>query len=129
MNLGLALDVGTTTVVAHLVDLAAGTTREAAAKYNSQIQFGADVISRIQHARRPGGLDELRRAILQDIETLIEDLLQRSSIGRGEIHGVAAAGNTTMLHLLLGLEPDLIRLSPFIPAAANPPPVRAAEVN
>jgi uncharacterized 2Fe-2S/4Fe-4S cluster protein (DUF4445 family) len=127
-NFGLALDVGTTTVVAHLVDLVTGTTREAAAKYNSQIQFGADVISRIQYARQPGASDELRRAIVQDIDTLIEDLVQRSRVGRGEIHSVVAAGNTTMLHFLLGLEADLIRLSPFVPAAASPPPVRAAEV-
>ena len=54
-NFGLALDVGTTTVVAHLVDLVTGTTREAAAKYNSQLTFGADVISRINHCREPGG--------------------------------------------------------------------------
>ena len=54
---GLALDVGTTTVVGHLVDLTSGTTREAAAKYNSQIKYGADVISRINSSRSPGGAD------------------------------------------------------------------------
>jgi uncharacterized 2Fe-2S/4Fe-4S cluster protein (DUF4445 family) len=127
-NFGLALDVGTTTVVGHLVDLVTGTTREAAAKYNSQLTFGADVISRINHAREPGGGEALQRAIAQDIDTLIEDLVVRSKVGRGDIHCVVAAGNTAMLHFLLGLEPDLIRLSPFIPAATSPPPVRAAEL-
>ncbi|MBN2475043.1 MAG: DUF4445 domain-containing protein [Pirellulales bacterium] len=127
-NFGLALDVGTTTVVAHLVDLSCGTTREAAAKYNSQLEFGADVVSRINHARQPGGAEALHRAIVQDVETLIEDLVQRAHVGRGDIHCVVAAGNTAMLHFLLGLEADLIRLSPFVPSATSPPPLRAAEV-
>ncbi len=127
-NLGLAVDVGTTTVVAHLVDLASGNTLEAAAKYNSQIRFGEDVVNRINYARRPGGAEALHRAVIEDVETLIEDLVKRAGIGRGDIHCVVAAGNTTMTHLLLGLEADLIRLAPFVPAAASPPPVRAAEV-
>ena len=125
---GLALDVGTTTVVAHLVDLTSGTTREAAAKYNSQIKFGADVIHRINSARRPGGAEALHQAIVQDVETLVDELVQRAHVGRGDIQCVVAAGNTSMLHFLLGLEADLIRLSPFVPAAASPPPIRAAEV-
>ncbi len=127
-GLGLVLDIGTTTVVAHLVDLKTGATREAAALYNSQAGFGADVISRINYARRPGGAAELHRAVVHDVETLIEDLVQRSRIGRGDILAAIAAGNTVMLHFLLGLEADPIRISPFVPAAAAPPPVRAAEV-
>jgi uncharacterized 2Fe-2S/4Fe-4S cluster protein (DUF4445 family) len=127
-NFGLALDIGTTTVVAHLVDLVHGTTREAAAKYNSQLSFGADVIGRINHARQPHGGEDLQRAVIKDIDTLIEDLEVRSKIGRGDIQCIVAAGNTAMLHFLLGLEPDLIRLSPFTPAAVSPPPVRAAEI-
>jgi uncharacterized 2Fe-2S/4Fe-4S cluster protein (DUF4445 family) len=127
-SFGLALDVGTTTVVAHLVDLTTGTTREAAAKYNSQIKFGADVIHRINSARQPGGADALHQAVIEDVETLIDELIQRAHIGRGDIQCVVAAGNTAMLHLLLGMEADLIRLSPFVPAATAPPPVRAAEI-
>jgi len=127
-NFGLALDVGTTTVVGHLVDLTTGTTREAAAKYNSQIGFGADIINRINHARQPGGHEELHKAVIDDVDTLIDDLVQRARVGRGDIHCIVAAGNTTMLHFLLGLEVDLIRISPFVPAASCPPPVRAAEV-
>lgn len=127
-NFGLALDVGTTTVVAHLVDLTSGTTREASAKYNSQIRYGADVVSRVNYARQPGGSEALHQAVIQDVETLIDDVTRRAHLGRGDIHCVVAAGNTTMLHFLLGLEADLIRLAPFVPAAACPPPVRAAEV-
>jgi len=127
-NYGLAVDIGTTTVVAHLVDLITGVTREAAAKYNSQIEFGADVISRINHARDQGGVEQLQRSVISDVETLIEDLVRRARIGRGDIFSVVVSGNTTMLHFLLGLEPDLIRLSPFVPAATSPPVLRAAEV-
>ena len=127
-SFGLALDVGTTTVVAHLMDLTTGTTREAAAKYNSQIKFGADVIHRINSARKPEGADALHQSIVQDVETLIDELVQRAHVGRGDIQCVVAAGNTPMLHFLLGLEADLIRLSPFVPAATSPPPIRAAEV-
>ena len=127
-NFGLALDVGTTTVVGHLVDLTSGTTREAAAKYNSQIEYGADVINRINWARQPGGAEALHQAVIRDVDTLIDDLVQRAQVGRGDIYCVVAAGNTAMLHLLLGLEADIIRLSPFVPAATSPPPVRAAEV-
>ncbi|HIQ21426.1 MAG TPA: DUF4445 domain-containing protein [Planctomycetes bacterium] len=127
-NYGLALDIGTTTVVAHLVDLTTGTTREAAAKYNSQIRYGADVISRINAARRPGGAAAMHQAVVQDVETLIDDLVKRAQVGRKNIYCAVASGNTAMLHFLLGLEVDLIRLSPFVPAAVNPPPVRAAEV-
>jgi len=126
-NFGLALDVGTTTVVAHLVDLASGATREAAAKYNSQIKYGADVISRINYARQPGGAEALHQSVVQDVEILLDDLCKRAQVGRGDIHCVVASGNTSMLHFLLGLETDLIRLSPFVPSAASPPPVRAAE--
>jgi uncharacterized 2Fe-2S/4Fe-4S cluster protein (DUF4445 family) len=127
-SFGLALDVGTTTVVAHLVDLTSGTTREAAAKYNSQIKCGADVISRINCARQPGGTEAMHQAIIQDVESLIDDLVQRAHVGRRDIYCVVAAGNTAMLHFLLGLETDLIRLTPFVPAATSPPPVRANEV-
>ena len=125
---GLTLDVGTTTVVGHLVNLKSGTTVEAAAKYNSQIKYGADVVNRINFARQPGGAEALHRAIVQDVDVLINDLVEHAQVGRGDIYCIVAAGNTTMLHMLLGLEADLIRLSPFVPAATNPPPVRAAEV-
>jgi uncharacterized 2Fe-2S/4Fe-4S cluster protein (DUF4445 family) len=127
-NFGLALDVGTTTVVAHLVDLTTGVTRDAAAKYNSQIKFGADVITRINYARQPGGAEALHQAIIQDVETLIEDLCDRTQIGRGDISCAVAAGNTAMMHFFLALEADLIRISPFVPVTTSPPAFRAAEI-
>ena len=125
---GVALDIGTTTVVTHLIDLASGTTRAAAAKYNSQIEYGADVINRINYARQPGGAEKLHQMIVQDVNTLIDELTERAHVGRGDIYCVVAAGNTTMSHFLLGLEVDLIRLAPFVPATTSPPALRAAEL-
>ncbi len=126
-RLGVALDIGTTTVVAHLVEFATGKTLAAAAKYNSQLEFGADVISRINRARSPGGAEALHGAIARDVEVLLEDVTRRAKATREDVGCIVAAGNTTMLHLLLGLEPDLLRLSPFVPVATSPPPVRAAD--
>ncbi len=86
------------------------------------------MINRINHARQPGGAEALHRTIIEDVEILIDDLVERAKVGRGDIHCVVAAGNTTMLHFLLGLEADLIRISPFVPTATSPPPFRAAEI-
>ena len=127
-NFGVALDLGTTTIVAHLIDLASGATRDAAAKYNSQINFGADVISRINYARQPHGAEALHRAVINDIQALIDDLLDRARLSRGDVSCLVAAGNTVMSHFLLGLEADLIRISPFVPAMTSPPPFRAADI-
>ena len=126
---GLAVDVGTTTVVGQLVDLRTG--EDAApprAKYNSQIKYGADVISRINYARQSGGAETLHQAVIHDIETLIGELVGRARLSREDIACVVAAGNTAMSHFLLALEADLIRISPFAPAATCPPPVLAAEI-
>ena len=120
-------DIGTTTVVAHLVDLIAGRTVEAAATYNSQIEYGADIITRINFARSPGGAEKLHKAVIGDVNNLIDDLLTRSRVARSDVMLVVASGNTTMMHLVLGLDVDLIRLSPFVQCTSAPPPYRAAE--
>lgn len=78
-SFGLALDVGTTTIVGHLVDLTTGRTREAVAKYNSQVKYGADVISRINYARQPGGAEALRDALIKDTQALVDELVERTS--------------------------------------------------
>ncbi|MDQ7850437.1 MAG: ASKHA domain-containing protein [Armatimonadota bacterium] len=125
---GVAVDVGTTTVVVHLVDLTAGTTLGAAAALNRQIPYGDDVISRIIHAGEPAGLERLRTAALETINLLIGGLAKVHRVGREEIIGAVCAGNTTMLHLLLGLPPAEIRREPYIPAATASLTYRAGEV-
>jgi uncharacterized 2Fe-2S/4Fe-4S cluster protein (DUF4445 family) len=116
---GVAVDVGTTTVVVHLVDLTSGATLGAAAALNRQIALGDDVISRIIRAGEPGGLERLRTAALETANLLIGGLARTHGVARDEIIGAVCAGNTTMVHLLLGLPPAEIRREPYIPVATS----------
>ncbi len=128
-NMCIAADIGTTTVVCHLVDLRDGQTLGQAAKYNSQARFGGDVIHRIINAsQEAGSAAPLREAIVSDMNELIHDLVQRHRLGTQDVSFICAAGNTTMVHLLLGLPVENIRKSPHVGAAYDVPPFRAAEV-
>ncbi len=126
--LGVAVDIGTTTVVAHLVDLSSTDTLGVRACYNAQAKFGEDVIARIMYAATPSGLRELQEAVLGDINGLIAALIVDSGARLSDVMGIVCAGNTTMMHLLFGLDPSNIRRDPYIPAAMNLPVIRAAEV-
>lgn len=125
-NYGIAVDIGTTTVVAHLVDLETGLTLDASATYNSQITFGEDVIKRIIRSEEDG-IDPLCRAIRQDINNLIEKLCLESDLLTDDITAVICAGNTTMLSLFLGITPRNIRREPYIPPLSNPPSMPAVQ--
>ena len=124
---GIIVDVGTSTVVAHLIDLISSRTLDAEACYNSQIPYGAEVTRRIIHAER-NGAGPLRDAIVGDINGLINTLVTRSGVELHDVIACFASGNTAMLHFLLGLDASHIRKSPYVPATTSPPPVRAAEV-
>lgn len=126
-NYGIAVDVGTSTVVAHLLDLNTGKTIDAEAMYNSQRAYGEEVTRRIIYAER-GGLDQLQKTIVNDINNLITALVSRNKIAQHDCLAVLCAGNTTMMHLLLGLDPAYIRRSPYVSCSTAPPPVRASEV-
>jgi uncharacterized 2Fe-2S/4Fe-4S cluster protein (DUF4445 family) len=123
----VVVDVGTTTVVVHLVDLATASTVGAEATYNSQMHFGEDYIRRIIYAEQHDAFDELQRRIVGDVNELIEMLAVRHGIQLGCIGAVICSGNTAMIHFLLGLDPRRIRRSPYIPTAAWIPPIRASE--
>ncbi|MDI6824914.1 MAG: ASKHA domain-containing protein [Bacillota bacterium] len=126
---GLAVDIGTTTVAAHLVDLASGETLERVGTYNHQIRYGDDVITRIIHSvREERGLEELQQAAVGTINELIDRLLARQNLWPSDIQAVVVAGNTTMTHLFLGVSPKYLRLEPYIPAAARFPTVKAGEL-
>jgi uncharacterized 2Fe-2S/4Fe-4S cluster protein (DUF4445 family) len=126
---GLAVDIGTTTVSAQLIDLSTGETLATTGEYNDQIARGEDVISRIIYAGKDGGLDELSALVRRTVDTLLERIRRRTGIEPSRILKVIVAGNTTMVHLLLGLPPETIRLTPYIPAANRPEPYRAGELN
>ena len=128
-NFCIAVDIGTTTVVCHLVDLRDGQTLGRAAKYNSQAAYGADVIRRIMFvSQSPDNERILREIIIGDLNELIHELATRYRLSTGDISLVSVAGNTTMMHLMLGLPAENIRKEPYIGAAYHPPPFRAAEV-
>jgi uncharacterized 2Fe-2S/4Fe-4S cluster protein (DUF4445 family) len=111
---GVAIDIGTTSVVFYLVNLITGTIVETRAILNPQAKYGADVISRIQFtASRLNGLDILQEEILDAINRELLHLLQFAGISENEIIKIAVAGNTTMLHLLLGVNPLPLALAPF----------------
>jgi uncharacterized 2Fe-2S/4Fe-4S cluster protein (DUF4445 family) len=126
--IGLALDIGTTTVTALLVDLTTGQVLNSAAEYNGQIARGEDVISRIIYAEKKD-LNELGELVRQTIDTLLERLKRRTGISPERIHKVTVVGNTTMIHLFLGLPPSSIRLTPFIPTVNFPQSYLASELN
>jgi len=124
----VAIDIGTTTVSAFLVDLASGEVLGSSAEYNGQIQFGEDVISRIIYAGRNGGLSELGGRVRGTIAELLDRLHKRTGVDPAHIYKATVAGNTTMMHLLLGLPPATIRLAPYIPAVNLPPPILAQQI-
>lgn len=127
-NFGVAVDVGTTTVVAHLVDLNSATTIDAEATYNSQMKYGEDYIRRIFYATEQDGLGELHSLIVKDINNLIDTMCTRSKVHLHDVTCVVCAGNTAMIHFLLELDPTYIRKEPYVPAANVIPPIRAAEI-
>ncbi|MFQ6066969.1 MAG: ASKHA domain-containing protein [bacterium] len=126
-NFGIAVDVGTCTVVAHLINLNNSKTLDAEATYNSQRVYGEEVTRRIIYAELKGP-DKLREAIVNDINNLISTLISRNKVKLNDVMGVLCAGNTTMIHLLLGLDPSQIRREPYIPVSTSLAPIRAAEV-
>jgi uncharacterized 2Fe-2S/4Fe-4S cluster protein (DUF4445 family) len=124
----VAVDIGTTTVTAWLVDLVTGKVKAHAAEYNAQITRGEDVISRIVYASKGSGGEELQHLVVSTINKLCETACKRAHARPGEIIKAAIAGNSTMIHLLLGLPASSIRLSPFITTVNQPPPSASREI-
>jgi uncharacterized 2Fe-2S/4Fe-4S cluster protein (DUF4445 family) len=138
-NYSIVIDLGTTTVFGQLLNLnkaevcgfpdeMGAFTLAEASDYNAQISYGEDVISRIVYSQRRGGLQRLKEAIVSTINGIIEDLLGMSGIRRDLVSHLVIAGNTTMTHLFLGLDPKYIREDPYVPTANFIPPVRAVHL-
>jgi uncharacterized 2Fe-2S/4Fe-4S cluster protein (DUF4445 family) len=126
-NYAMAIDLGTTTVVAHLVDTCLGTTVDKEATYNSQINFGEDYIRRIIYAEEHDAFDQLQKRIVNDVNELIVTLATRNRVDLSDITSCVCSGNTAMTHFLLKLDPTGIRREPFVASADFVPPIRAAE--
>ena len=121
----LAFDIGTTTICGQLLNLNRGKVIAESIDYNQQISYGTDVITRIAYCQKPGGLKKLQQAVVATINGIIEELLTRSQVSLEHIGHMTVAGNTTMTHILLGLDPKYIRLAPYTPTANFIPPVEA----
>ncbi|MDK1031138.1 MAG: ASKHA domain-containing protein, partial [Planctomycetia bacterium] len=126
-NFAAVVDVGTTTVVAHLVDLSTATTVDAEATYNSQMHFGEDYIRRIMYAEQNDAFDQMQDRIVKDVNSLIATLAVRQNIDLQDITAVMCSGNTAMLHFLLNLDSPRMGREPYVAPAAFIPPIRAAE--
>ena len=127
-NYSLAFDIGTTAVRGQLLDLSRGRVMAQAIDYNGQISYGADVISRIAQCRKPGGLEKLQKAVVETLNKLTTEMKNKAKVNIKDINHVVVAANTVMVHLLLGLDPQYLRLSPYVPTASNPPLVKAREL-
>ncbi len=127
-NFAVAIDIGTTTVVAHLLDMTGRATVDIEAAYNSQINFGEDYIRRIIYAEENNAFNQMQNHIVQDVNNLIVTLADKQKIDLNDITAVICSGNTTMVHFLLGLDPTRIRREPYIASANFVPPVRAAKI-
>ena len=113
---GLAIDIGTTTIVAHLIDLIGGQLISSRGMTNPQNTFGADVISRITHASQgPSQLEELQKRVIGGLNTLISELSEVNAVASEEIYQAVVVGNTTMSHLFLGIDPTYLAPAPFTP--------------
>ncbi len=124
---GISVDIGTTTVVLYLIDMEDGGVIDVASTYNSQMRHGDDVITRIVHATEGGGLNDLRKAVVTDINDLISPLAARHEIEPRQIESIVISGNTTMTHLFWGFNPAYIREAPYIPAVNYFPVWKASE--
>jgi len=124
----IAVDIGTTSVWGQLLDLNGKRTLAETSDYNGQIHYGDDVISRIVASQKPGGLKKLQESVVTTINGIIQELMEASGVNPSRVSHMAAAGNTVMTHLLLGLDPKYIRESPYTPVANFLPPVRALEL-
>jgi uncharacterized 2Fe-2S/4Fe-4S cluster protein (DUF4445 family) len=127
-NYGVAVDVGTTTVVAQLVDINSRKVIGVKGSHNNQASYGEDVISRMIFACGKAGVHPVQKAVVKNINQLIGTLAKDNNISVEEINSIVAAGNTTMSHFLLGLTPCSIRLDPYVPTARNFPQIRAEQI-
>jgi uncharacterized 2Fe-2S/4Fe-4S cluster protein (DUF4445 family) len=126
--LGLAVDLGSTSLAGYLVDLETGETLASQGAMNPQISFGEDIISRVVYAHKhPDGAQQLRRAVLDALNQLAGSLCAEAGVSRTDIFDAVIVGNTAMHHLLLGLPTRQLTSAPFVPVVDQSLDLRAAD--
>jgi uncharacterized 2Fe-2S/4Fe-4S cluster protein (DUF4445 family) len=124
----IALDIGTTTIYAQLIDLISGECLAEDGDFNGQISYGEDVISRMIFAEKGDGLEKLQQTVIATINKVLGKIIAKSGIERENISTITIAGNTTMTQLLLAIDPSYLRRAPYVPASTMYPPFRAATI-
>jgi len=126
---GVAFDVGTTTLVGTLMNLRTGMAASVLSTLNGQAPFGADVISRISHGMNgPEAIQELQAAVAGTMNTILTELYQETGVTPEQTYEAVVVGNVTMLHLLFGIDPTHLSMSPFTPAFMDQLTVEAREI-
>ncbi len=126
---GLAIDIGTTTVSAVMVDMLTGRILAKASSGNGQIRYGADVINRIIESQKPGGHKKLQDAIIDEtLNPMIQQMSRAAGLSSHQIYRLSVGGNSTMNHLLLGINADPLRMEPYIPAFYKTNSIYASDI-
>lgn len=124
----IAVDIGTTTVACALIDPNSGALLAESSMYNGQKSMGDDVISRISYCRNENGLRNLQAAVLETVNSIVEEAARKAGIDVSRIDSLVVSGNTTMIHLLHGLDPKGIGEYPFTPVTNEVAPVKAKDL-
>lgn len=128
-SLGIAIDIGTTTLAAYLCDLTEGAVLTSEASANPQRRFGEDVISRIAFAdNQPDGLDILHEMVVEELNRLIRRCLATAKAEKEDVDEVSVVGNPTMEQLFASIHPHSLGRAPYLPVSLAPAPLRAGEV-
>ncbi len=129
-NYGIAVDIGTTTVVLYLLNLETGDEVDVYSFTNPQSQFGADVISRVNYTlEQAGGEEKLQEVLIAELNQGIDKLVSRNELTHDQIWAVNIVGNTIMLHTLLGLNAESIAKAPYIPAFTDQVTLNPADLD
>ena len=110
-NYGLAIDIGTTTIVGFLANLTTGEILGRASEMNRQITYGEELVTRISFARKPEGLKVLQKSVVETINDVIRKLTSEADVSLDDISDVCAGGNTVMNHMFTGLDPAYLELA------------------
>ena len=127
-NYGIALDIGTTTLVAYLVDMDKQEVLSTASSYNPQIPLGEDVITRIIQVEEKNSMQKMHSVLITAINKMILKMLKENNISGSSVNILLAGGNTTMTHFFYKIPPNFIRRSPYVPALNSAAPMPAREL-
>lgn len=126
---GISFDIGTTTIMGSLINLNNNSAESISVTTNTQNIYGADVISRIAYAaNKTRGLEKLQHEVIKTCNQIICRLLKESGVNKSQVYEIVCAGNTTMSHLFLGIDPSHLAAAPFIPAYKCPPVLDASSL-